>query len=368
MARAITRDPREYRRGMVLGLTLAETLLLLLFLLLMAAAAMLWRADEFARTQQDEQRVAISRSVEAERRTRVAEQALTDLQPVLEALQRQGLSAQSLTELAERLGRARTIEAERDRLRDAMAQLQAEVARTDAARRAADQQLALLRGNQTDAQRQTAQLQDMLARIAPLDPGRSPQAIVDGLAEVLKRQPEAGQAGSVAALQARVDALAATSAAAAAAIEGAQARDRQVAASQEEVERLRRLLAGRGGAGELYPSCWTSGGRPEFAFEVTLRNGGEVVVRDIAGANRMVGEPWTRLNSFPRGVPIPVETFVGAAKAISEWSTQQRPECRFFVQVRRDLRPGTPFEEYNRVLGPLGNPSTRHLPFYRVGG
>jgi hypothetical protein len=361
MARAITRDPREYRRGMVLGLTLAETLLLLLFLLLMAAAAMLWRAEEAVRASREDERVAVGREMAARDRMRVAEDALHELRPVLEALQRQGVTAQSVTELAERLERARMVDAERDRLREIVARLQAEIVRADAARREAEGHLANLGPNQVEARRHAAELRDMLQRAAPLDPERAPRAILDGLAEILRSQPEAGTPGAVAALASRLDRAGDVASTAA-------SRERQVAGLQEEVERLRRLLAGRGGAGELYPSCWTTGGRPEYAFEVTLRNGGEVVVRDTAAQSRQLGEPWNRLGSFPRGAPIPIETFIAAVQGFSEWSAQQRPECRFFVQVRRDLRPGTPFEEYNRVLGPLGNASRQWLPFYRVGG
>jgi hypothetical protein len=365
MARAITRDPREYRRGMVLGLTLAETLLLLLFLLLMAAAAVMWRAEQDVRVAEDGKRRAVSRAEQAENRMRVA---TDELAPLLHELQRQGLSPASIAELVERLERGDSVAADRDQLRDTLTTVQAELARAEAARRAAEAQAERLQASQTNPQQQAATLQDMLARVGPLDPGRAPQAIIDRLFEILRQQPEAGTAGAVEALAGRIDAARTSRDAAEAAQRGQQLAERQVAASQEEVERLRRLLAGRGGAGELYPSCWTSGGRPEFAFEVTLRNGGEVVVRDTASAARQAGEPWARLGAFPRGTPIRVEAFVAAVQAFSDWSTQQRPECRFFVQVRRELRPGTPFEEYNRVLGPLGNASARHLPFYRVGG
>lgn len=368
MARAITRDPREYRRGMVLGLTLAETLLLLLFLLLMAAAAMLWRTEETVRAYQAEERRAVSRALDADRRTQAAEVVLEDLHPILEALQQQGVAVQSVAALVERLDRARTLEAERAALDAALARAEAALGRAEAARRAAETELGRLRSRTAEPGRQGTVVQDLLGAVAPLDPGQRPRAILEGLVEVLRVQPEAGQPGALDALAGRIEAAAGHAAAAGAARQAVQAREQQLAASQQEVERLRRLLAGRGGAGELYPSCWAADGKPEFAFEVTLQNGGMVVVRDAAGPARRTGEPWSRLGEFGRGVPVPIETFTEAVRSFSEWSTRQRPECRFFVRVLRDLRPGTPYEEYNRVLGPLGNPNSRHLPFYRLGG
>jgi hypothetical protein len=61
-------------------------------------------------------------------------------------------------------------------------------------------------------------------------------------------------------------------------------------------------------------------------------------------------------------------SLLAATCGLAERSTRQRPECRFHVRVRNGLRPGSPMEEYNRVIGPLGNAASRHLPFYRVGG
>ena len=144
---------------------------------------------------------------------------------------------------------------------------------------------------------------------------------------------------------------------------------RQADAQDTENERLRRELARRGGSGALYPSCWIAGGQAEAVFEVTLRTNGEIEVRDLASAERQRGASWTLLGEFPRGIPIPIETFLAATRQFSAWSTQQRPECRFQVNVRRHPNlSSAAMSEYLRVIGPLGNAASNHLPFYRVGG
>jgi hypothetical protein len=101
---------------------------------------------------------------------------------------------------------------------------------------------------------------------------------------------------------------------------------------------------------------------------VVLRNDGLVEVQDLAPPARRSQEPWTRLGLFPRGQKVPIEIFLAAVRGMAEWSMRQQPECRFHVRVRNGLRPGSPMEEYNRVIGPLGNAASRHLPFYRLGG
>jgi hypothetical protein len=320
MARAITRDPREYRRGMVLGLTLAETMLLLLFLLMMVAAALLWRASEEMRDTRDHGDVAAAHA------------------------------ADQMADLARRLDRASAVEAERDALREAPARAEAAAAAEAAARQRAETR-ALPRD---DARRwREAGLQDVLAEAHRLDPSRSPEQVLTGLVAHLRRQPEAGRPGAVDALGAR--------------LQDAREAETRLASLQTEIERLRAALARQGG-GEVYPSCWVSAGRAEHAFEVVLRNDGLVEVQDLAPPARRSQEPWTSLGPFPRGQKVPIEIFLAAVRGMAEWSVRQRPECRFHVRVRNGLRPGSPMEEYNRVIGPLGNAASRHLPFYRLGG
>lgn len=356
-ARSITRDPREYRRGMVLGLTLAETMLLLLFLLMLAAAALLWRANEENRASEALFREAEIRRADAERRESLIE---AELRPLIEAFRRQGIDVGSIAEVSRQMAEARAIVTERDQLREARARAETRAGEERAARERAEAALA--------RQPPAPVLRDLLGRAARLDPSRPGEETIAGAVELLERQPEMGRPGAVAAVLARLDRAGEAERLAAEAARRASEAERVSTALQAEIDRLRGQIAARGGGGEIYPSCWVSGRQAEYAFEVVLRNGGQVEVQDLALPARQGQEPWGRLAPFPRGEPIPIETFLGAVRGMVEWSTQQRPECRFSVRVRNGLRPGSPMEEYTRVIGPLGNAASRHLPFYRVGG
>jgi hypothetical protein len=255
-----------------------------------------------------------------------------------------------MADLARRLDRASAVEAERDALREALARAEAAAAAEAAARQRAETR-ALPRDDARG--RREAGLQDLLAEAHRLDPSRSPEQVLTGLVAHLRRQPEAGRPGAVDALGTR--------------LQDAREAETRLASLQTEIERLRAALARQGG-GEVYPSCWVSAGRAEYAFEVVLRNDGLVEVQDLAPPARRSQEPWTSLGPFPRGQPVPIEVFLAAVRGMAEWSVRQTPECRFHVRVRNGLRPGSPMEEYNRVIGPLGNAASRHLPFYRLGG
>jgi hypothetical protein len=352
MARSSSHDLREYRRGMVLGLTLAETLLLMLFLLLMAVAALLMRSEERERT-------AIDGVTEARGKIDGIER---ELRPLMEALERQGLPPGAAGDFAQRLDEARQIRNERDLLRRELSESQANVQN-------ARQQIERL---QTAIQRVGAPSpppEDVLSPFSSIDPSRPPIEVRDELVALLRRQPEAGTPGAVEALAAKIEQAQQLARDLQAVRDRALISQRQADAQDTENERLRRELARRGGSGALYPSCLIAGGQAEAVFEIILRTNGEIEVRDLVSAERQRGTPWTLLGEFPRGTPIPIETFLTATRQFSAWSTQQRPECRFQVNVRRHPNlNNAPASDYLRVIGPLGNAASNHLPFYRVGG
>lgn len=372
MARASITDPREYRRGMILGLTLAEVMLLLVFLLLLAAAALVERTRR--------ELAASSPSAEplgpAGRPGAAAEPLPRDLaEPGRKKGEPSWLqppatphapAAEPPAELAARLERA---ERERRRLEQVLVDVRRE--------------LEQLRREQVRAQTQHGELEAALAQIKGL---AAEAARLRAREEAVRRR--AGE------LEAELQRLrAGTSANADLIVEQFEKlvrRGRELEARNRELEeRIRALeserragearLADRGGvldrelalrmiAGGVYPSCLEENGRPVFLFDIVLLTGGRIVVQDAAPARRQSEEPFSAVERFPRGLPIDVLSFVRATRPLSEWSMRQDPPCRFWIKVRRELPLSAPTSEYLRVIGPLGSAANDHLPFYRVGG
>lgn len=301
---AAVRDPREYRRGMVLGLTLAETLLLLMFLLLMALGALLWRRDaELAATQQqlDQER----------RQSQDLRRALRPLSPLLEELRRQGAEIPSVEALAAKLAEGERAQRQIDELTSSLTEVRVELA---------------------EARRQ----RDALAtRVQELERQVDPQG-----ADLL---------GRVRDLERERDELHAALA--------SEQREREQA--ETELRGLRERIR-RGGS--LYPPC----GPDEFSFRVTILDQGRAIVEDISTPAGRRHEAWELIRPFPRGTPISLSQFLGATQAYAEWGHARQPECRFGVRVL-DRTSAANKDGYKAAMGSLGSPPN-FRPFWRVGG
>jgi hypothetical protein len=88
----------------------------------------------------------------------------------------------------------------------------------------------------------------------------------------------------------------------------------------------------RSGNGLTYPSCWTTAdGRTQYIFDITIRDAG-LVVRDAAPADRKQDSAWQYVGSFQRGIEIRGESFAAATKRLLEWSKANN--CRFYSGIR----------------------------------
>lgn len=110
MSRSLA-DEREHRRGLILGLTLAEVLLLLMFLLLLALGARLVQFERSAKMANDQ-----------------LDAVLASLKPLQDELSKYGaITSQSLQELVGRLKRASELETQVSELRQENAALSGQV-------------------------------------------------------------------------------------------------------------------------------------------------------------------------------------------------------------------------------------------------
>lgn len=305
---AAVRDPREYRRGMVLGLTLAETLLLLMFLLLMALGALLWRREaELAAAKTD----AATATAKAAHEQREREKLTSALASLIPELWERGVAVPDAQTLAVKLVEAERARRQIDELASSLTEVRADLA---------------------EARRQ----RDALAtRVQELERQLGPEgADLPSRLQDLERQRDDLHAGLA-----------------------REQRKREQA--ETELRDLRERIR-RGGS--LYPPC----GPDEFSFRVTILDQGRAIVEDISTPAGRRHEAWELIRPFPRGTPISLSQFLGATRAYAEWGHARQPECRFGVRVL-DRTSAANKDGYKAAMGSLGSPPN-FRPFWRVGG
>ncbi len=326
MARPITHDPREYRRGMVLGLTLAETLLLLLFLLLLATAALMWKREQAV--------------MQAEARLGELKASLDHMRPLLEELRRRGPTATTVEALIGRLARG---EAAESQVRELQQQRQEALGRARRAEQERNESAATLLRLEQEAAQLRASLSEAQGAAR-----RAEQERDESAATLLRLEQEAAQLRT--------------------SLSEAQGAARALSDRAAGLERnLHTAIAEGMIEAGVYPSCWRAGGPDGEAFRIDLHDGGRITVTDTAPAERRAEAPWTRIGPFPRNVEIRMDTFLAAIQPLARWGQSARPQCRFRVRVV-DATSANNKADYRRMMGQLGNANNQHTPFYRFGG
>lgn len=356
-------DEREHRRGLVLGLTLAEVLLLLLFLLLLALGA---------RLQQLSARVAV-----ADRENDRLEASVKALSPLLARLKLGGQSDKDdVRTLAEKLGRVDRLEgalAERDRTISQMRQetavlntigpdtVQRLIALKSILREAArinpndppevlKRALAALEetGVSADNAALRSQMWELKSVLESLGP--DPEKALDDLKNVVESASRLDPNNPPELLQRALKTYE---------VVGANADSKDMAQKittlndtvtvlQGERDRFKRdrdnLM--RSGRGLVYPSCWTGpAGETEFIFDVNIFDSG-VVVQDSAPAYRKTDDAWKYVDDLPRSCQMPEARFQKATSRLFAWSRDH--ECRFFVTMR-DFTGATSKDRYKKL-------------------
>jgi hypothetical protein len=237
-------DEAANRRGLVLGLTLAELLLLLLFLLLLA---MTWKMSLFQKEADAERNKAASLALKLEG----FQVTLGSLAPVLAELNKSGgLSVPSVQDLVATLNSARELKTEVTDLRRSKSELMAEYM--------------ALKATVVDSAK-LGKFNEAIIAAAEVDPNDPPAALVRAI-EVLKKIGSDTKPEDVKSLSE---------------MSAANADLRNVMTSLEgDRDKYKRQVSNlvRGGNGLTYPSCWTKPeGQTEYMFDITILDAGLIL-------------------------------------------------------------------------------------------
>jgi len=297
-------DEREQRRGLILGLSLAEVLLLLLFLLLLLLGYKVQQSQERAKG--------------AEQREAQLSATLAELKPLQQALVLGG--APDVNSVQQLIARFQNLQ-----------KLEQELAAVRAQNTELMKQSELFKSLGLTSDEKLSSVATTVRRAAEVDPN-DPPAILKRAMDVLDRLGSATQPNQVKPLSQMV------------AGPEADKRIAELEADKDQLTRERNNLM-RIGNGLTYPSCWTTAaGQTEYIFDVTLTDTG-VRVKN-ATPSRVSDAAWRLVGAFPRDTEVNEGTFISSTKGLLEWSKRQ--SCRFYTIVRDATGP-TNKERYKKL-------------------
>jgi hypothetical protein len=306
------RDDRQFRRGVVLGLTMAEALLLLIFLLLLILGVRL-------KTQ-------ATHISDLEKARDAAQSSLAAVQPFMDKLsQRQKFDIdQDYVRVKQQLADANA------RLKDAalsvdLVQQAASLAPADATPEEATR--ALL--NEAAIGRQAL---DAARRFAPdLPPEQAVEALLDAATiGQLYAKGALKDGGTPAELLASA---------------GACKADLQSCRNQTTY--LNSRLSAKTGGFDL-PPCWVDDkGKIQYIFDAALTDDG-ITMEDKTVAGREADQEKLPLSHARYGEPLGREAFGTAFSPLLKWSDEHG--CRFYVRLYDDMRDGDR-AEYKELRG-----------------
>jgi hypothetical protein len=285
-------DEREHRRGLVLGLTLAEVLLLLMFLLLLALGSQVERYKLESETSRHDLENLTA--------------AMDSLKPLQEALARGDSAINSVDELIQRLARAQKLESSLAQLKEENASLAT--------------QAAMIKTLGPDPTKKLQEVAVALDRASQLDPN-NPLALMKRALEIIARLGTSTQPEQVKPLsEMMADAT-------------LKQRNELLEADREKI-RLERDNLMHSGNGLTYPSCWVAqNGQTEYIFDVTTKDGG-LIVKDVTFGSRSRDPAIKYIDALQKGVLISERTFNDATNRLFAYSKQQN--CRFYTILRDD--------------------------------
>jgi hypothetical protein len=289
-------DNSVFRRGLVLGLTLAELGILIIFVLLLALGGILAAKERQIRELQ-----------QALPEERASERLLTVL------AERTGAQPEEVKALTRELVASAVREDENARLRE-------RTRLTENRLRDLEEAVEAALGSPAPSS-ETPEQRGQRLRQAVSDIVAERQAARQALADV-----RSGTPGEV---------------------------RQQVLATRLENERLKGTLAYANrrlaafGRGTERPACWaTPAGAPEYIFDVTLSSAG-IAVRDRQLPHRAAQQAQLPVRGISFGRVLSGQAFQAQTRALFDWG--EAHDCRFFVQVF-DRTGATEKERYKALL------------------
>lgn len=310
-----SRQRAQYKKGVLLGLTVAEAMLLILFALMLALGALLSKKDQSIATLG-------ARLISATNQLRTAETRASVLQAIAEG--------RATDEFIREVVMAREQMAAVARERAALAEQQRVLTENT--------ELAKALEGHRDPESRMRELAALGARLEAETAKISPETAREDLFELV---PEAIGLADAA------DAAGANAEQARAMLGGAERVARDNATLRGQVARFRHELARMGRGGE-YPPCWvTESGEIQYIFDIELLSSGSLRVRDATAPVRMVDR---------RELPIPAELLAGPVspsrfRALTAplFALAQQRECRFVV-IARDRTAASQKELFKNLL------------------
>jgi hypothetical protein len=360
----ITTQTRFYRRGTVLGFTMAEIVVLIIFALLLAQAAILKHKDQRiveltgTNAAQEKRIVELSNESKALRIQvsntnqfddvfhvlRVTQQKLAEAQRQVVALEEQATARElrAQQEMAAAQQRAADLAA----LAKTMEPLMTHLASAKMTSASTDEKVAWV-----SERIELAQAAIQLVQESGL---RSDSAQLT-LAEFKKLLP------SLQSVNQTLAQLQQTARHNTALQEQLHQAELQNATLQGQLRHLQQMGKGMG-KGTEKPACWASRdtGNPEYIFDVALTSTG-MIVRDNALAHRHEEQQRLPLQSMVFNTELSPKRFLSDSSPLFKWSNNKDPACRFFVRVF-DLTRASEKNTYKQHLRTVG----QHFYSYEV--
>jgi hypothetical protein len=273
----IASHDQAYRRGMVLGLTMAEIMTLIVFALLLVVGSVMIVSE-------DEKR-ALKLTVDSLR------------EEISEATAGLGADNQTPEDIFRELVLAKKQAAALPGLNARVAELEEKL-------------------------KQYAQLQDALKVTGEAKTPQAAQDLAERL-EIAKAIQELSRSGNLKLDKASLLAL----------LEKAKSAEATAANLRGQVAHLEQV-AQASGKGTQYPPCWADEqtGRPEYIFDISIISDG-IVIRDNAIPHRATEQAQLPMEGVEFGRRITNAAFVAETRPLLDWSNRQDPVCRFFVRL-----------------------------------